>query len=214
MKTKNLINKSFLTILFSVVLITACMAQSSKGVESLLPMQDINQSIRKISKQLMGIESTVNISISADINDYDACQKESVSQDGLKLKISWYNTKDETGTYMLKILKDMDGINKEMSSFKKENDFNTEEAKEEDYQGGKLWVISKQNTCVNELTGSTGKNEYFTHLKCFIFNGTAIIKIELKGMSKPEKLKEMLSKMLNEINKFDFSTLKSVISVE
>ncbi len=214
MRSKINYKRVFLYLLVTGLLSLSGFAQPTKSIELLIPMSDVNQKISKVRKQIMGIESFVNVGIIADINDYNACSDESISAGGVSLKISWYNTNDETGKYMVSTLKDLNGINQEMNSFKNESGFNVNEAKEEDYQGGKLWIITKQKECVNEITGPTGKTEYFTHLRFFVFNGTAMIKIELKGFSKSVKMKEMLGKMIQEANKFDYSTLTNIVVTE
>lgn len=162
----------------------------------------------------MGIESFANISLIASINDYDACSDNSVSSKGLKVSIAWYNTNDETGSFMLSTLKNLDGINQDMNSFKNESGFDVSKAKETTIEGGKLWIISTQKECVNEITGPTGKTEYQTQLRCFLFNGVYTLKIDLHGLSKPEKMNEMMYYIINEASKFDFSTLKNVVMAE
>lgn len=201
-------------IIAFVVLSITGFAQPEKGIEQLLPVADVNQSIDIIHKQIMGIQSFVNIGLIASINNYNACSDNSISSNGMKISIAWYNTNDETGKFMLSTLKDLGGITQDMNTFKNESGFDLNEAKETIIEGGKLWIIAKQKECVNEITGATGQIEYFTHLRCFLFNGIYTLKIDLQGLSKPEKLKEMMYYTINEASKFDFSTLTNVVSTQ
>lgn len=187
-------------------------AQDNKEIDKLIPYDYVNQTFKKPMKMIMGIGSSVNINIVADLDDTDACQPNSISTSGLKMDIAWYNTNDETGKMMLSMLKDLGAVEQNMEAFKAESGFEISEAKEEDLSGGKLWTISTQKPCINEITGPTGQTQYNTHLRYFLFNGTTIVKIEIEFLGKPDIAKEMLGKIITNLGKFDFSLYKNVIS--
>lgn len=187
-------------------------AQDNKEIDKLIPYDYVNQTFKKPMKMIMGIGSSVNINIVADLDDTDACQPNSISTSGLKMDIAWYNTNDETGKMMLSMLKDLGAVEQNMESFKQESGFEISEAREEEFLGGKLWIITSQKPCINEITGPTGKTEYATHTRFFLFNGTTIVKIEIEFLGKPDIAKEMLGKIITNLGKFDFSLYKNVIS--
>ena len=200
-------------LLMTVVL--SCFLNLSYGqtrglTDGLVPWDYVNQTVRKVSKQVMGIESSVNVNMVVPLNEYNGCQEEAF--DGrMDTDIRWYNTGDETGKIMLKMLKDMDGIAQDMESFKNQSGFEISEASEEDFAGGTLWMIDTNKPCINSMTGPTGKTVFTTHIRYFLFTGTTIIKIEIQGCNNPGKTKEILTKTLGLIHDFDFSALKSTV---
>lgn len=187
-------------------------AQDNKEIDKLIPYDYVNQSFKKPMKMIAGIGASVNINIVADLDDTDACQPKSISTAGLKMDIAWYNTNDETGKMMLSMLKDLGAIEQNMEAFKRESGFDISDAKEETLYGGKLWTTSSQKPCINEITGPTGQTQYNTHLRYFLFNGTTIAKIEIEFLGKPDIAKEILSKIIANLGKFDFSLYKNVMS--
>jgi hypothetical protein len=186
-------------------------AQDNKEIDNLIPFDYVNQTFKKPMKMIMGIGSSVNINIVADLDDTDACQPNSISTAGLKMDLAWYNPNDETGKMMLSMLKDLGAIEQNMESFKQESGFEISEAREEEFSGGKLWIITSQKPCINEISGPTGITQYNTHLRYFLFNGTTITKIEIEFLGKPDVAKEMLGKMVTNLGKFNFSMYKNVI---
>jgi hypothetical protein len=207
---KKSVNRHIITILILGTNALQLVAQPEKSLDQLLPLSDINTTIDKPIKQLAGIGACVNINLIASLNNYNTCATNSVSSKGLEIAIAWYNTSDETGKFMLSTLRDLDGIKQEMESFKNQTGFDIGIAKEETIEGGKLWIITQQKPCINEITGPTGVNEYSTHIRCFVFNGTAIIKIDVQSQSKPEKLREIVKKTIDAVAKFDFASVKDV----
>lgn len=200
-----------------LIVVLACLsfitqAQDNKEIDKLIPYDYVNQSFKKPIKMIVGIGSSVNINIVADLEDTDACQPNTISTSGLKMDIAWYNTNDETGKMMLSMLKDLGAIEQNMESFKAESGLEISEAKEENFSGGKLWITSSQKPCINEITGPTGQTQYNTHLRYFLFNGTTIVKIEIELLGKPDIAKEILSKIMANLGKFDFSLYKNVMS--
>ncbi|NTW24124.1 MAG: hypothetical protein HGA37_05445 [Lentimicrobium sp.] len=207
-------NRSFVICLLMPLIFNGFLnsgyAQTKGLTDGLVPWDYVNQTVRKVSKQVMGIESSVNVNIVVPLNEYNGCQEDAF--DGrMDADIRWYNTGDETGSIMLKMLKDMDGIAQDMESFKNKSGFEVSEAKEEDFAGGTLWMIDSNKPCINEITGPTGKTVYNTHIRYFLFTGTTIVKIEIQGLNNPGKTKEILTKTLGLINDFDFSALKSSV---
>jgi hypothetical protein len=115
---------------------------------------------------------------------------------------------------MLQLLKDMDGINQQMNEFKNSSGMDVSEAKESDFMGGKLWIISTQNECVNEISGPTGVTAYESSGRYFLFNGSTILKLDISCACKPDKLKGMIRHLVEKTGQFDFSSLKNTTAQE
>ena len=185
-------------------------AQPQGPSAGLVPWEYVNETIRSVSRQVMGMEFSVNVNIVAPLSELGACHDDAF--DGrLETEIRWYNPDDETGRMMLNMLKDMNGIDQEKESFKNESGFNPGDAREESFAGGTLWVVDKNTPCVNEITGPTGKTEYNTHARYFQFSGTTLIKIEVQGMNNPAKTKEIIMKMIELADGFDYAALKATV---
>lgn len=201
----SLIQKSILTIAVTIIGNHVCLCQVAPEVKNLVPWDYITESVSKNSGVIMGIESYVKVSISADILDTDACTSESISSNGLSMDYMWFNTNDETGKMMLKMHSDLNGIEQEKENFK------LDDATEEEFMGGTLWVIASSKDCINEISGPTGKTEYNTRMRYFGFNGTTIAKIEVHCECKPDKVKQIIKNTLQLSNEFDFSVLKNTV---
>jgi hypothetical protein len=209
MKNRSFVISLLMTVVFNGFLIFSY-AQTKGLTDGLVPWDYVNQTVRKVSKQVMGIESSVNVNIVVPLNEYNGCQEDAF--DGrMDVDIRWYNTSDETGRIMLNMLKDLNGIEQDKESFINQSGFEINEAKEEDFAGGTLWMIDANKPCINEMTGPTGKTVYNTHIRYFLFTGTTIVKIEIQGLNNPGKTKEILTKTLGLISDFDFSALKSSV---
>jgi len=205
MKTKKI-------LLLAIALIAVLSGFSqSQNVETILPSKDVNQTIHEIWYAIMGIESTVNIDINCDINNYAACDS-GYGLGRLEVEVNWYNTNDEIGIFMLNVIKDVQVISKEMADFKTSSGFEQMDlAKEVSIEGGKYWIFTEQEQCINELTGPTGVTAHHTQIRSYLFDGVKIIKLDLKGYFTPEKGKEMLLETVQNIQKFDFSALANVV---
>jgi hypothetical protein len=201
--------KKLVTLMLTICLFMMGQAQTPQNVETLLPMDHVNQQFRKVHNMVAGLGSMTHIDIVADLNSYNACFNGPEPGGVLNAEIDWYNSNDETGKFMLQLLKDMDGINQQMNEFKNSSGFDVSEAKEEDYMGGKLWTISTQKECVNEISGSTGVTSYQSSARYFLFNGTTILKLNISCACKPDRLKEILRHVIVKTGQFDFATLKS-----
>jgi len=205
--------KSIIFCLFMLMAVTGTSAQSLSAADKLIPWDYVSQSLRKANKTVMGMESSVNLSIVAALTENNACGK--VANDGrLDVNIHWFNASDETGAFMLQMMKDMNGVGQEKDNFQMKGKSGAGEVKTEEWSGGTLWYEENQRACVNEISGPTGITEVSTHARFFQFNGAAIIKIEVGGMNNVATTKEIIAKTLELINGFDFSVLKNLSGSE
>ncbi len=186
-----------------------CSAQNGSNAESLLPMQDINQKFRKVQQMVSDLGMMVRIEVNADLNSYNSCHNGPEPAGRLDMELTWYNTNDETGKFMLQVLKDLNGIEQMKEAFKHSSGMEVEEAKEEEFIGGTLWTIANQDECINEITGPTGVTAYHTFARYFLFQGSAIFQIDIDWACKPAKAKEMISHIVEKSKQFDFTGLKS-----
>ncbi|KAF0196654.1 MAG: hypothetical protein FD166_2256 [Bacteroidetes bacterium] len=199
-----------LLMLMSVYSISA---QSLKEADRLIPWDYVSQSIRKANKTVMGIESSVNLSIVAALTENNACRKG--ANDGrLDLNIHWFNAADETGAFMLQMMKDMNGVGQEKDNFQMKASSGAGEVKTEEWSGGTLWYEENERACMNEISGPTGITELSTHARFFLFNGASIIKIEVGGMNNIATTKAIIARTLGLIREFDFSVLKNLSGSE
>jgi|GEM_PF-2397579 hypothetical protein len=206
--------KKLVTLMLSICLHMMSQAQSPQNVETLLPMDHVNQQFRKVHNMVAGLGSMTHIDLIADLNSYEACYNGPEPGGVLNAVFDWYNSNDETGKFMLQLLKDMDGINQQMNEFKNSSGMDVSEAKESDFMGGKLWTISTQKECVNEISGPTGVTAYQSSARYFLFNGTTILKLDISCACKPDKVKEMISFMVAKTGQFDFASLKNTTGQE
>ncbi len=199
------------TLLLSIAIFTALpvFAQSA-NVETILPTKDVNQNIREIAYSIMGIGSTVHVDLTCDLNNYSACHSD-IGFGRLDIEIDWYNANDETGKFMLNLIKDMEMIPQQMADFKSSSGFERkEQAKEVSTEGGKYWIFTEQTQCINELTGPTGVTQHHTRIGSYIFDGIKIIKLDISGYFTSDKGKEIMMETVQNIKKFDFSALANV----
>jgi hypothetical protein len=206
--------KKLVTLMLTICLHMMSHAQSLQNLETLLPMNHVNQHFGKVRKVVGGIGSMLHIDIVADLNSYEACYNGPEPGGFLNAEFNWYNSNDETGKFMLQLLKDMDGINQQMNEFKNSSGMDVSEAKESDFMGGKLWTISTQNECVNELSGPTGVTAYESSGRYFLFNRNTILKIDLTCACKPDKIIEIIKHIVEKTGQFDFSSLKNTTAQE
>jgi hypothetical protein len=196
--------KSFLTVFLFIVFCYNSKAQVTKALNQLIPM-DLVDERSETYKTVMGIGSGVNISIVAGIKYIDACSNADFGN--LKVEITWHNANDETGKYMLQMMKEMNVAEQDKKNF-----LNTGSAgKIEDFSGGTLKIYSDNKACVNEITGSTGKVEHSTEARYFSFKGSTILKITFLNKIKPETAKNIISKIADDVAKFDFSVYSNTI---
>lgn len=203
-----------ITLAFLMIVGTTTLsAQPAKGVDALIPVEYINKSMGSVSKQVMGLESNVNVIIIAPLTELNSCR--SSSGDGrLDVMIKWYNETDETGRFMLTMITDYNGIEQEKQSFIGQSGFSEGEAKLEEWENGNLWFTEEKKPCINEISGPTGKTEIMTHARYFRFAGNAFTEIDIYGYNSLARTKEILKNMLGKIAAFDFSTLKSTTLAE
>jgi len=200
--------KTFLTLLLVIAAVIKIQAQVTKALNQLVPMDLVDQR-SSVNKTVGGIGSSVNISIVAGIKYLDACSNEESFGD-LKIEVTWHNANDETGKYMLQLMKDMNVAEQDKKSF-----LNAGNAgKTEDFARGILKISTETKACVNEITGPTGKTEYSTEARFFSFNENRILKITLLDKIKPESAKNIISKIAGEVAKFDFSVYSNTIADE
>lgn len=188
--------------------------QSLKSLHQLLPLEEVNLESGKITGQVMGSGGSVVVLLYANLDNTDACQKGSISYKGLKVNITWYDKDDELGKSMLEMMDMLNAIPQMMEEFKNESGFDANQAKEEMIEGGKMWVISKSSPCINTISGPTGVTEYKTSLRCFVFNGTTVIKIEIDCNSKAERVIGIARKIVEKAGKFDFTPYKNMVAAE
>lgn len=200
--------KTLFTLLLIVSAGIKIQAQVVKALNQLVPMDLVDQR-SSVNKTVGGIGSSVNVTITAGIKYLDACSNEE-SFGELKIEVTWHNANDETGKYMLKMIKEMNVADQDKKSF-----LNSGTAgKIEDFARGTLKISTETKACVNEITGPTGKTEYSTEARFFSFNENRILKITLLDKIKPETAKNIISKIASEVAKFDFSVYSNTIADE
>lgn len=182
-------------------------SQNTESIEVILPMKDINQSIDNIYYLPANMGFMVHVDVSASLVNYDDCSDHGQTQGGLKIQIDWYNINDETGKMMADMVQaDIANI---MQTFKTSSGFeNMDKAVENDLKGGKMWMYTHREACVNEITGATGEMNYFTQIRAFVCTGNKIIKIDLKAATNVTTLEQSLKFILDKCDLFDFSSLK------
>ncbi len=200
--------KTFLTLLLVISAGIKIQAQVTKALNQLVPMDLVDQR-SSVNKTVGGIGSSVNVTITAGIKYLDACSNE-VSFGELKIEVTWHNANDETGKFTLQMMKDMKVADQDKKSFL--NDGNA--GKTEDFARGTLKIWTETKACVNEITGPTGKTEYSTEARFFSFNENRILKITLLDKIKPETAKNIISKIADNVAKFDFSVYSNTITDE
>ncbi len=112
--------KTFFTLLLVIAAGIKIQAQVTKALNQLVPIDLVDQR-SSVNKTVGGIGSSVNISIVAGIKYLDACSNEESFGD-LKIEVTWHNANDETGKYMLQMMKDMNVAVDRISSAVKKNE--------------------------------------------------------------------------------------------
>lgn len=184
--------------------------QKDASIEQILPMKDIDQAYEKMHIAVAKMGSMVHVDMTASVKNYDDCKRIDRTPGGLNIEIDWYNTNDEAGKMMANLIKsDIENI---MNSFHSSSGFeNLDKAKEVEIKGGKMWIDSKQKSCINEITGPTGETEFTTQIKAFVSTENMVLKIDLKANSKPKTLEQSLNYILDKVALVNFSSLTSKI---
>lgn len=178
-------------------------AQTTKELNQFLPM-NLLDSRGTFHKTIGGLGFMVMADIMFPIQWLDACDNEA-SNGNIKLEIMWYDLSDETAKYTIDIMKQPGGIEQEKKSFLGNGEY-------EKFAGGDLKIVSSSDACINEITGPTGKLAYQTSAFYYCFTGTTFIKLGLNSAIKPETAKTIISKIGEEVKKFDFSVYKNINS--
>lgn len=181
-------------------------AQVTKSINQLIPMESVDKR-GGIHKIVGGLGFSVHVTIFAGIKNTGACSEADFGK--LDAELIWYDLNDETGKFLVQTLEQLGGIEQEKEGFFNQETGYDGNMKTESLGSGMLKYGGTTKACVNELTGSTGDLEYMTYARYFEFTGTTIIKIKLHAGLKPETVKSMLSKMAEEIKKFDFAIYKT-----
>lgn len=195
---------TLIMIIMIIIMVGNAKAQTTKALHQLFPMDLVDQR-SSLKKSVMGIGSSVNVTLNAGIKNIDACHNET-DFGSLNVEIRWYNAKDEAGKFTLQLLKEMNGAKTEKENFLREI-----EGKAEDFARGTLKISSKTKACVNEITGSTGKMEYTSEARYFSFNENRILKITFSDKMKPETARKIILKIADEVAKFDFSVYSKTV---
>lgn len=182
-------------------------AQVTKALNSLVPT-DLVDKRSSIFKAVSGIGSSVNINMGAGLKYVDACSDSDFGN--LKIDITWHNANDETGKVMLQMMEQMNVAEQDKETFLKGD----KGAKRQDFAGGSLEILSSNKPCVNEISGPTGKTQYSTEAKYFSFKNNTVLKITLNNKMKPETAKNVISKIADDVAKFDFSVYSNTVASE
>jgi hypothetical protein len=204
MKNQWLTIKTSLLVLFFSMTGILVKGQVTNALNQLIPMEIVDER-GGIHKTIGGIGFNVRVTIIAGVKYLDGCSDESYGS--LNVEIIWYDANDETGKYTLQMMKDLGAANQEKQSFLGQVDI-------QEFAGGNMVLSSSNKACVNEITGPTGKLEYYTDAKYFCFNGTTTVKISLSSKIKPETVKTILAKVVEEAGKFDYSIYKTTVADE
>ncbi len=212
MKTTIYSLKYILFFTAAFMFITTLKAQSTKALNVLIPMSIVDKTINPINKSIGGIGASVNITVNSGIKYLDGCSEDNVGS--YKGEFNWYDANDETGKFLLQMVKQPANIEQQKKTFFGQSVFDLNKSKIEDFAGGTLRYIAESKPCVNEITGSTGKTEYITQAKFFAFNGNTMIKIDLSSKIKIETIKTTIAKIVDEAKKFDFAVYKTTTIAE
>ncbi len=204
MKNQEITIKTSLLILFFSMTCVLVKGQVTNALNQLIPMEIVDER-DGIRKTVGGIGFNVRVTINAGIKFLDGCSDESYGS--LGIEIIWYDANDETGKYTLQMMKDLGAEKQDRQSFLGQGEI-------QEFAGGNIVLSSSNKACVNEITGPTGKIEYYTDAKYFSFNGTTTVKISLSSKIKPETVKAILVKIVEEAGKFDYSIYKTTVADE
>ena len=159
MKNPRFTIKTSLLILFFSMTCIFVKGQVTNALNQLIPMEIVDER-GGIHKTVGGIGFNVRVSINAGIKFLDGCSDESYGS--LGVEIIWYDANDETGKYTLQMMKDLGAVKQDRQSFLGQGDI-------QEFAGGNIVLSSSNKACVNEITGPTGKIEYYTDAKYFSF---------------------------------------------
>lgn len=179
-------------------------AQETKLLNQLLPMDMIDKS-ESIHKIVGGMGFMVHSDIQTAIKSINSCAAGTYGT--LNIELNWYDLNDETAKFTINTMKQLDGVEQEKQNF-------FENVVTEDFAGGSIIITTKSKPCVNEITGPTGETDHNTSVKYYEFTGSTFIKIAMSAYIKPEIAKSIITKVVEEVKKFDFSVYKNTIADE
>ncbi len=193
---------------FILVFISLCsFGQVSKPLDKIIP-SDIIDARTTMRKSIGGIGATVSITMDVGVKYLDGCSDGNYGN--LNVEIVWYNQQDETGKMLIGMMKQLNTVEQDKATFLK----GIELGNKEEFSKGTLLLASSHQECINEITGGTGKIEYSSEVKYFSFSNNAMLKITLSSKIKPETAKGIISKVQDEVSKFDFSMFINTVVVE
>ncbi len=184
-------------------------AQSLSSFNQFVPAEMVDAR-SSVFKNVMGIGSFVQASVNAGIKNADACSDSDYGN--LHIDISWYNESDEGGKVMLQMMRDMNGIESQKDDFFHSGSFDPDQSVSEDLAGGTLLYVTHAKPCINTISGPTGQTEHSTEARFFAFFEDRVITVDLSAKIKPETARNLIIRIAEKANNFDFSSYKSVVA--
>lgn len=172
----NAMKKNFLKtalIGFLLVFLSFCsFAQISKPLDKIIH-SDIIDARTIIRKSIGAIGATVSITMDVGVKYLDGCSDGNYGN--LNVEIVWYNLQDETGKFLIGMMKQLNTVELDKAAFLK----GVEQGKRVEFSKGTLLLAISNNECINEITGGTGKIEYSSEAKYFSFSKNTMVKLIL-----------------------------------
>jgi hypothetical protein len=196
--------KFLIIALFLVSLQFASQAQLTNDLNKLLPV-DLVDSRSNIFRSVTGMDFMVRIFLTEGIKNIDGCSDAEYGK--LSIEIDWYDNNTELGKSQIDMIKMMKADEQQKQNFLGNGPYN-------DLAGGSLVIHSKSSECINTISGATGRTEYYTDAKFFIYTGSALVKISFTGKVKSETVNNFISNAVGRIMNFNFMVYKNVTANE
>ncbi len=193
----------FLTVcmIFNLVQIQA---QITNSLNKLLPV-DLVDSRKGIFRSVTGMDFMVRIFLIEGIKNLDACSDADYGK--FDIEIMWYDINTELGKSQIDMIKLIKADDQQKKDYLGIGPY-------KELVGGSLVLETKSAACINSITGATGKTEYTTKAKYFLYTGAAIVKISYNGKINPETAKNIIANAANQINGFNFAVFKNTTADE
>ena len=193
----------FLTLCL-VSLLFKTQAQLTNDLNKLLPV-DLVDSRSEIFRSVTGMDFMVRIFLTEGIKNIDACSNSDYGK--LSIEIDSYDPNTELGKSQIDMIKMMKADEQQKQVFLGKGPYT-------DLAGGALVLQSKSAECINTISGATGRTEYSTNAKFFIYTGSTLVKISFSGKVKSETVTNFISNAAEQIKKFNFGVYKNVTANE
>ena len=179
-------------------------AQVTNSLNKILPA-DLVDSRSGIFRTVSGMDFMVRVNLIEGIKDVDACYDSDYGK--LIIEILWYDINTELGKGQIEMIKMLKADEQQKADFLGKGPY-------KDLAGGSLVIESRSAECINSISGSTGRTEYSTNAKYFIYTGSALVKMSYSGKVKSETVTNFISNAADQIKNFDFTVYKNINASE